>query len=277
MPIEPIPNNPVVNLGEYYVNGLDLLWKTVNTVNLNPGMARDSTGTCDIVLPATVTISGLVVGVNGMDQAVQVASTLYNIYVINDSKGYYPTAGIFSLASNNGPYLPFGYDSYRRVGSVLTNSSNQMIRFYQTFSNSQTRYYWFDGPQLLGQATPGSTTYVNAVLGGVTGSTPATNPNPLFVPPIAAQVFLAVVFTPIAAGNSVTFLPYPSVNGGVGLVSVSGSVAGVAQSAGISIPFGVDIVDYPSTTPVPCGVVKYKTTSASDIVTLSVSGYLDIL
>jgi hypothetical protein len=241
-------------------------------------------------LPLGATINGLFVGPNGVDQAVLAANTLYAVYIIASSistftsnsqlgggplnliqptpaSNPHPTAGLLSLASNAAPYLPRGYDMYRRIGYVSTNGSSDFLVFHQFLANSQTRYYWYDVPQGIA-ATTGSTTYVKAPL------TASGSPNQLWVPANASQVFLNISLTPNAAADAVSFLPYGSISTGAGIVELSGSVAAVAQLGSVAVPYGVDATtDYT----VPTPVVLYKTTSASDTLVLTVCGFADLL
>jgi hypothetical protein len=165
---------------------------------------------------------------------------------------------------------------WRRIGWVSTDSSANLLKFYQFNTNDQSRYYWYDVPLALGSATSGSTSYVKAPLVG--GATPTSNPNPLLVPPNASQVFLNVSLTANAAGDTVQFLPYGSTSTGSGVAQFTAPIISTAIALGsVAIPYGTDIVDYPTVNPIPVPVVLYKTTSASDVLVLHVTCFLDLL
>jgi hypothetical protein len=300
-----LPNTPIVNAGLLYVNGLALDYLVIPSVPVSsfvsgkafiiePGQARDSTNTNDILLDQQfvngvpyvlnniavgAVVNGLFVGANGCDQAVLAASSLYNVYVIASSKSTYtsnielgggplnylppigaasaapanpfPAAGLLSLASNPAPYLPYGYDMYRLVGSVVTNSSADIV-FLSQYGNGgpSLRTYSFAPVSVLSAGAATTFTAVSLASGIPTGD--------------ATQVILNVSYTSALAANTAQFLPYgsPLSGGTVGVVSFGGSVVGL-QTGVITVPVGLD-----------AGVpeILYKVVSG-DTLSLSVVGY----
>lgn len=87
----PIPNNPIVNSGLFYVNGLQISNVSVDVpskqLNLTQGLARNSTNIADIVLSSNVLIDGTQNGRNGVDIGPLLPSRFYAVYVIGDSTG----------------------------------------------------------------------------------------------------------------------------------------------------------------------------------------------
>jgi hypothetical protein len=243
------PMTPIVNAGILYVNGLGISKSTSKIVIMATGAARDSGNVNDITLNSSASINGATVGANGVDVAVLVASSLYAVYVIGDSSGYHATAGIFSLAAT-GPSLPFGYDMYRRVGYILTDSSANILQFWQYGAGGVREMYYDVGISVLSAGS--STTYANVDL---TAAVPIASLNVLF----------DVAYTPNSATNLAQFLPYGS-SATNGIVRWGAGVA-AAQVTSLVIPCGVN-AGKPE--------IQYKV-AASDSLTLLVTGYFDQL
>lgn len=243
------PNTPIVNAGLKYVNGLNLTWSAAKVITIGAGAARDSTNTNDIVVSSTLTNTGTVVGVNGVDVAALVLSSMYAVYVIADSTGHYATASLLSLNATT-PTLPFGYDMFRRVGWVLTDASANILLFWQVGSG-QTRDIWYD--VAISELSAGtSTTYAAIDL--------ATS-----VPPIVTEVFMVATYTPNSATNVAHILPSGS-SATNGVVRLGGGVA-AAQVSNIVVP--VQLL---------AGVanIQYKV-QASDTLSLLTAGFKDIM
>ncbi len=243
------PNTPIVNAGLKYVNGLNLTWSAAKVITIGAGAARDSTNTNDIVVSSTLTNTGTVVGVNGVDVAALVLSSMYAVYVIADSTGHYATASLLSLNATT-PTLPFGYDMFRRVGWVLTDASANILLFWQVGSG-QTRDIWYD--VAISELSAGtSTTYAAIDL--------ATS-----VPPIVTEAFMVATYTPNSATNVAHILPSGS-SATNGVVRLGGGVA-AAQVSNIVVP--VQLL---------AGVanIQYKV-QASDTLSLLTAGFKDIM
>lgn len=254
-----LPNNPIVNAGLLYVNGLQIANTTyltaVSTLFLTQGAARDSTNISDIILSDTLTLDIKKSGANGLDIGSGAINTCYAVYVIGDSTDNNSTAGLFSLATSAIPYLPSGYDMYRRVGWIFTDPNVNINHFAQAGNNENRTYYYF-GP--LNVLTNGSaTTYTPVNLSA-------------FVPPISGQgitnvneVLLNVNYTPSSASNRVEFNDFEFA--GIiplGIVQFGTGVAG-QQFGSIRVPSQAQQIFYRA--------------QAGDSVTLNVTGYTDYL
>lgn len=291
----PSPQIPMVNLGNLYINGMQLSWTSTTVVTVQQGQARDSTNTTDIVLTypplnngtsvtTPFTISTTVSGAGGVDTGTIAASTAYAVYAIwstafsqirippspeayvtsppyqtlsltapvSQSEGYLQ-ANVLISTSAIGPVLPFGYDSWRYIGSVTTDSSSHFLQFAQTGGTS-SRTVYLDVP-VATSATAGSTSFVT--IGTLAPYIPAT----------AAAVILQVSLTPNAAGDVVSLQPYGASSSGV-YAALSAEATGHAQVANLTVPIGLN-----------AGVpqVNYETTSGSDVVAFKIQGYVDQL
>lgn len=251
------PQTPIVNAGLKYVNGLDVPNVSGTTFVLGSGAARDSTNTNDIILNNDVTVNGLFVGVNGVDVAVLEADKFYAIYVIGDSTSYHPSAGLLSLNSSV-PYLPLGYDMYRRVGWAGTNELAEFHAWWQ-YGNGQVRTYYYEVPTVFPAGTPIADVFVTAPIKRVpVGS--------LLVPPVEGQFLLGLTYTPAAADNVVRFRIFGS--GSTAGQIVWGSGAAQQQTIVLQIP-------YNTSAGIP--VTQYAVEEAGDTVAFAAVGFIDSL
>jgi len=193
---EPTPNAPIVNAGLLYVNGLQTRYLNSKVITLLPGAARDSTNVADITLSSDIIINGTMIGANGADFSPIVANTFYAVYVIGDSRGYQPTAGLLSFleSSINGPSpIPAGYDMFRRVGWIRTDSSANIVQFYQLGTDESRTYYY--------------TTPINVLVSG--SSITFSNVDMQSVVPFIAQQGLEVISQ---VSLNVTYFPAAAIN-----------------------------------------------------------------
>lgn len=292
-----IPQNPAVNAGLLYINGLQLSNDAVapNTViNIAVGQCRDSTNTNDIFVNAVyntnvvppVLISNYVaastafVGVGGLDSGAVAANTMYAVYAIGSSTSqpyllnYAPInqvppielpfskfPGAALLSTNfTAPALPAGYDMFRRIGTIVTNGASQIKLFTQIGSGSSRRM-WYAAAIATDIAAAASTV---GVFGAVNLNVTPT------VPVEATIVHLAASITPTAAGGYIRLQPAISTGGVTTAVyaAISGDVAAVAHVAPVSVPTGI-IAGAPNTVG-----INYASTGVS---TLSVAGFDDQL
>ncbi len=199
-------------------------------------------------------INSAVNGVNGLDTGTIAASTQYAIYLIGDSRGYNQVAAIISLTSNSGPTIPFGYDSYRLLGFIETDGS---LHFVYATNKPQSMsgalsYYLSGATSVLSGGN--ATTFT-----GVDCNTPVpagTLPNVI--------LNLLVTFIPAAVGDIAQFRPTGS-SATTGLPTITGQVAGIAQSQYLQIIAGVNGSSHTS--------FDYLVTSSSDSLSVSVSGW----
>lgn len=258
----------IVNQPFLYANNGQLSWTSNTTLTVAAGQFRDTTNSYDInignflgVNPGVTAntntvINGAVNGVNGLDTGALANNTLYYVYVIVDPQLYHLPACIISKnLPSVGPLMPFGYGAYRRIGQVTTNGSAQFLLFYQVGTGS-SRTYQFDAPIAVVSAA-GSTTVVAAAL------------NP-YIPSISAyQVAFNAAFTPATAGNAFSLQP----TGGTGFPVVA--TAEVVSQAQKYVPFRM-LALLNAASPVQPSI-GYKTTSASDALTLNIIGYDDTI
>lgn len=248
-------NNPIVNSGLLYVNGLQIAPTSfatlATTLFLSPGSARDSTNINDIILSSQLMLNGKSVGPNGVDSAPFLPSKFYAVYVIGDSTDNKPTAGLFSL-SPTFPSLPSGYDMFRRVGWILTAGNSNILSFAQLGVNEDRIYYYYDSFLVLSGGS--STSYVPVNLSA-------------FVPPISIanptapinEVFLNLAYTPASASNRVEFNNFSFA---FGLVQFGCGIAAL-QYGSVRVPVQNQQTFY--------------RTGLGDTVNMNVSGYTDYL
>ena len=238
---------PVVNAGLLYVNGLQMSYTSATAIALATGQARDSTNVNDITLSSTAAISTAVTGAGGLDQGAIAASVFYYVFVIGSSLEAASTAGMISLSST-APALPSNYDMFRRVGTILTDGSKNILKFY-TYGSGQGKQFFYDVAIATDITSGSSATYADV---NITASIPA----------IATLANLNVVFTPTGAGNELQLIPKGS-SATNGYVIVSGDVASVAHAATVTCPTNAT----PS--------IQYKVTGSATAI--NVQGYVDYL
>lgn len=247
-----VPNLPIVNLGNTYVNGLTLGWTDGTHLTISTGQARNSTDQNDIVMATAVTINTAVQGANGLDQGALGANTFYSVYVIGDSTamdqtspGYVPSAGLLSLSAT-APALPANYDMFRRIGTVLTSGGSVLLAFRQLKAQAY-RKMWYDASiQVLAATAAAAFTAQNISAA---------------VPPMATEVGFRANLLPNAAGNFVELRPTGSASA-AGYVQMSGDVGAVHHIDTISCPCNATpSIDW--------------VTDAASTVALNVEWYLD--
>src|SRR5579863_8991112 len=114
MAIPQVQNDPIYSLPHLYISGLNISVASTTVLALAPGQARDSQDNIDmavgfpnlqgIVYPAALNglsqvplfINSAVNGANGLDTGTLAASTNYAVWLIGDSRGYKPVAGLLS-------------------------------------------------------------------------------------------------------------------------------------------------------------------------------------
>lgn len=144
--------SPVVSNIYPNINGLELMIAGLGSptlVRLDPGTARanlayTSTGTnvLDITLNSPTILNGAINGINGLDTGTLAANKIYSVHLIGDWTGKNSPAGLLSLSVNT-PYLPSGYNCFRRVGQVVTDGSIHFRKFQQA-GRWNERIYVFD-------------------------------------------------------------------------------------------------------------------------------------
>lgn len=253
--LELLPNNPIVNDGLLYVNGLQIFntGTSLKTLFLNPGAARDSKNVNDIILSSSVMINGARVGTNGVDTAPLGINKFYAVYVIGDSTSHQSPAGLLSLSSSS-PTLPVGYDMSRRVGWILTDGSANILNFWQYGTNEQRMYYY--------------DVAINALLNG-SQTSPTVIDLSSSVPPISTEVLFQVTYMPNSALNSAQFLTFGAISPS-SVIAIFGYGVVAPQHGMITVPAHIQSVG----SPLPS--ILYQVGSG-DTLTLLTAGYKDYL
>lgn len=91
-------------------------------------------------------------GGNGLDTGTRTANTWYHVFLIRGCCD--GTEDILFSSSVGSPTLPSGYVAQRRIGSVRTNSSGNILPFTQTGNE----FIWFNAPYDLQDVTNVGTT-----------------------------------------------------------------------------------------------------------------------
>jgi hypothetical protein len=265
-------NNPIYSLPHLYINGMNISVASTTILAIAPGQCRDSNDVIDMPIgypnlagntyPAIqfqnymppLFVSSAVNGANGLDTGTIAASTQYAVYVIGDSRGYNQVAGLLSLTSNAGPTIPLGYDSYRLLGFIETDGSSHFVYATHEPQNMVGALAYYLQP--AGNVLSGGdeTTFT-----GVDCNTPVpagTLPNVI--------LNLLVTFIPAAVGDVAQFRPTGS-SATSNLTTITGQVAGVAQTQYIQIIAGVNGSSHTS--------FDYLVTSSSDSLTVAVAGW----
>lgn len=243
-----------------YLNGFKFTndGTTPNTLlNVAAGQCLDSTGQFDFFY-AAANLDMTKRGLNGLDTGTIAASTDYAVYVIGDTTLANSTGLIASTNFASLPVMPTttngtGYNIIRRIGVLKTDGSAHILPFTQISNHFQKTYIWASAISV----TPGSLTtgYVaQALTAGM--------------PPLQLQVIFTGGFTPATAGHVLIIAPGTTITN-PGIFNVSGSVAAIGQAFGPALMYPTLISGVPN--------VYLKSDSASDGVSLDISGFIDLL
>ena len=263
-----IQNVPVYSLPHLYISGLNVSAASATVIALAPGQARDSNDIIDMpvgfpdlqgnTLPPILNlnymqplyINSSVNGANGLDQGTLEAAASYGVWLIGDSRGYNPVAGLLSLTSNAYPLLPFGYDSLRLIGFATTAST--------AFANSRIlnavnlkAFYLQPAVSVLSAGNATTFTAIDLSSAIPTGTD------------VNVIAYLNVQFTPAAAGDIAQFRPTGS-SATSGLVTISGIAAGIPQQQFQQVICGVG-ASHPE--------IDYQVTASGDALSVQVVGY----
>ena len=146
------------------VYGLVAAWTSVSSVTIGVGACRDKTDDYTIRTTVPLVVSMAVAGAGGLDTGVEAANTWYGVFIIADTTGVLPPAGLFTAGSGDTPTaLPVGYDVWRRVGYVRNNSSSD-FREYASYGQGPERSVQYrDAMSSRQQLTSGAATIVTTV------------------------------------------------------------------------------------------------------------------
>ena len=229
-----------------YVYGLTFSASSGTTLLVGVGQATDSNNIINLPLTTATTLNTAVNGANGLDTGTLAVSSSYYVFVIGSSTNAAPTATLLSLSST-APLLPKGYDSFRRIGSIITNSGGGLNNIYM-FGNNSHRIYFYDFADSFSFTT--TTGYVAKSFTS-------------FVPATAQIIKFNYLYTPATAGNSV--LVRTTGSSSVGNISITGNVA-AQVTAGIA--------DFNTNT---SQSLDFKFTSGSDAFTMLVIGFEEFI
>lgn len=292
------PNVPITNLGNLYINGARLSYTSTTSFTVGTGQVRDSTDTVDIIIGGNqyssstdqggesgttnntstpVVVSQALSGAGGVDVGTVAASTFYYVYVIGDSRGFNSGSAVMSLAAPSvGPSLPLGYDCYRYVGGVSTNSTPHIRPFMQNGAQA-LRTIWYDpgsGPSTKGVAIPsspttGSSTYIN--VGVLTTLVPQAQVECLFdCDLIGSSAGDALYLAPATIDNGTT----ATVGSVTNMSAIAGTYHQLAQlRCPVSLPNATQIAALTITNVVTALVA----TTTTDAIVILLSGYVDQL
>ncbi len=241
-------NTQIVNQPFLYANNLQVSNNvaTPNTkIDIAAGAARDSTNSIDIILTAS-TLDATINGAGGLDTGDLAAETWYAIHVIGSSTNTQQPAVLLSTSAT-APIMPTGYDAFLRIGWILTDASSH-FQLYKVYGNGGTREYRWDAIISVLNAE-GNTSYTAASMVGA-------------VAPTSNLVILNYTFTPLSDVNTA-------------LLRRTGSTA----TSNMTIQ-GVAAKDIRGQLTIDCNnsqSIDYKTTSASDDLSLKVVGFTDFI
>jgi|HubBroStandDraft_1064217.scaffolds.fasta_scaffold00305_33 hypothetical protein len=257
----------IVNQPFLYINGMNITVASTTTLTVTNGQCRDITDEFDIIIPApfissppaTTTINAAVNGLNGLDTGVLANNTWYAVYAIfsvTRSNSTNPAGYILSANLVNNPTLPPFYNVIRRIGWALTDGSAHFLTYWQA-GNGSTRTYQWDIPITVHASADVTTSFAAQALNT---AIPTSN---------ALPTILGGLWTPNSAGDALSLRPTTSTSTN-GVQVVSGDVAAVAH---VIQPFQFIPALNTSTPPEPS--IDLKGTSASDLLTLNVVGFVD--
>lgn len=230
-----------------YINGLGLAYASGTTLTLKIGHTRDSTDAINIDLTTNATLSTATTGaINGLDTGSIAASTMYAVYAVTGASGQ----GSLASLSYTSPSLPSGYSNFRYVGSFGTDSSKNIFSFFMV-TTSNTRYVLYDTP----------IANITAVSAG-TATTFTGLSCSAFMPKTSTMAILEVLYTSGGANTDT-----------LSLRQTGSSTTTPVTTYGSGTPTIQDFQVIQSTN--TSQSFDYKTTSASDAVTIYLAGYID--
>lgn len=185
---------PISFLPNKYVDGFVpfIIGPSISDLRLGSGICRNSTNNFDIVSEVDLAIKA---DTGSLDQGSYAANTMYAMHVIGDQFGYKPTDMLISLSATN-PKLPLGYNAFRRVGWVRTNSITRFSQFICSSGSSQRTYTYLE-----------NTSELVVLSGGHAVVDTAVSLN-TFVP-LGTEIFmLEYDYLPLVAGRRLFIKPY---------------------------------------------------------------------
>lgn len=186
-------NFQMSSLPPNYLWGFNLTYLNKSQISISPGYGRDNGDNSNIVNNEMIVLDVEKNGINGLDSG-SLKKTLYNIFIISSQSGFKKTAAIASL-SNNNPYLPEDYDSFRLIGFVSTDNiffdpnDKRLVTFYQYGNGNDRTFYYGDNLLLQEPKTTFTTVDISSLIPFINNS----------------LLIIEVLYTPSAVGNSAKF------------------------------------------------------------------------
>lgn len=256
-----------------YVNGLQMTWSSTSTITISAGQCRDATNSMDINVgnylgldsstqPNVSTILDITrTGLNALDQGTVAASTMYYIYVIDDSTEYNPGGFILST-SNVAPLMPQGpngssYDKLRLIGAWATDSSSDLVEGYYSGNGSEKTFMYATSQVVLASGTDDTYTPVDLT---------TVLPNLSKVP-----VYLYINFTPGVAGDN-TFIRMPGTT--IDLPDANVIVSGVSATAAQKFSSVLTLSEQQEISSVLSPSIDYAVTTGATLTQLGVQGFI---
>jgi hypothetical protein len=141
--------------------GLKMIRIANTVIQVALGYTKNSTNNYYLVVDSSpLTVNIAVNGVNGLDTGSVAINTKYCLYLIGDSNGVNPVAGIWSTNFTT-PTLPLGYDIYKCIGAIVTDSSGNIPNFRVLGNGSHKTMRLLSGIQLF-NGTSGSSTTISS-------------------------------------------------------------------------------------------------------------------
>lgn len=119
--------NPTPDPPAGLIWGLETSRNSVSVVDIAAGRCADDTNAVLLISTGTLSVDFGTTGANGLDTGSLANNTWYHVFVMGHTDGTIAGFGSTSLS----PTLPTGYTWKRRVGSVKTNGSAQIIHWTQ--------------------------------------------------------------------------------------------------------------------------------------------------
>lgn len=153
--------NSLIVLPRGYISGLALSNNATNPttqIDIAAGKARSLSGVNDLSIASVFTKTLQATGAwaagtgnNGLFSGARAANTWYHVFLIRNTTTGATDAGfdVSTIAAN----IPAGYSDYRRIGSVLTDGSSNILAFIQTRNVIQ----WASLRTDLSVSAPGAT------------------------------------------------------------------------------------------------------------------------
>lgn len=210
---------PIVFEPSLYVDGLAVSWVSTTALAMASGQCRDSTNIFDMVSDDALALSSATSGLGGLDTGAIAASTRYYVHLVTDQVSANPAGMMISLSAT-APTLPFGYNAFRRLGTVMTDGSAHFLKFYASGVDN-VRYIQYDAPISVTITSSGTSAAYSAM--DLSVAVPAAN---------FGRVLMNYAWTVNAAADTLGLTPAGATGD---FILVKGLVAAVQQTGQVNI------------------------------------------